>query len=59
MCAQMVDMVQHPDCHDFKEIVKSHIYLDMKCGISITSSNYFKAAQNLNSLRRLNRCSTN
>merc|ERR1719445_2712822 len=24
MCAQMVDMVQHPDSHDFKEIAKSH-----------------------------------
>jgi len=30
MCAQMVDMVQHPDSHDFKEIVKSHIHLDIE-----------------------------
>jgi len=29
MCAQMVDMVQHPDSHDFKEIAKSHIHLDI------------------------------
>jgi len=30
MCAQMVDMVQHPDSHDLKEIVKSHIHLDIE-----------------------------
>jgi len=28
MCGQTVDMVQHPDSHDFKEIVKSHLHLD-------------------------------
>jgi len=30
MCAKMVDMVQHPDSHDFKETVKSHVHLDME-----------------------------
>jgi len=30
MCAQMVDMVLHPDSHDFKESVKSDIHLDIK-----------------------------
>jgi len=30
MWAQMVDMVQHPDSHDFKEIVKSHKHLDIE-----------------------------
>jgi len=29
VCAQMFDIVQHPDSHDFKEIGKSHIYLDI------------------------------
>jgi len=26
----MVDMVQHTDSHDLKEIVKSHIHLDIE-----------------------------
>jgi len=26
----MVVVVQHPNSHDFKEIVKSHIHLDME-----------------------------
>jgi len=30
MCAQMVDMVQHPDSHDFKEIVNSHKHLNIE-----------------------------
>jgi len=30
MCSQMVDMVQHPHSHDFKEIVKSHMHLDIE-----------------------------
>jgi len=30
MCAQMVDMVQHPDSHDFRKIVKSHTHLDIE-----------------------------
>jgi len=30
MCAQMVDMVLHPDSHDFMEIVKSHMHLDIE-----------------------------
>jgi len=30
MCSQMVDMVKHPHSHDFKEIVKSHIHLDIE-----------------------------
>jgi len=30
MRAQMVDMVKFPDSHDFKEIVKSHIHLDIE-----------------------------
>jgi len=30
MCAQMVDMVQRPDSHDFKEIAKSHVHLDIE-----------------------------
>jgi len=30
MCAQMVDMVLHPDSHDFMEIVKSHKHLDIE-----------------------------
>jgi len=30
MWAQMVDIVLHLDSHDFKEIVKSHIHLDIK-----------------------------
>jgi len=28
MCAQMVDMVQHPASHKFNEMVKSHVHLD-------------------------------
>jgi len=30
MCAQTVDMVQHPDSHDLKKIGKSHIHLDIE-----------------------------
>jgi len=30
MCAQMVDLVHHPDSHDFKEIVKSHEHLNIE-----------------------------
>merc|ERR1719499_685092 len=29
MCSKMIDMVQNPDSHDFKEIVKSHGHLDI------------------------------
>jgi len=29
MCSQMIRMVEHPDSHDFKEIVKSHEHLDI------------------------------
>jgi len=30
MCSQMVDMVKHPDSHDFKKIVKFHTHLDIE-----------------------------
>jgi len=30
MCEQMVDMVRHPDYHDFNEIARSHVHLNIE-----------------------------
>jgi len=54
MCSQMVDMVQYPDPHDFKEMVKSHMHLDIevsdfddiiKLFLSISKSEFVEKAK--------------
>jgi len=70
MCAQMVDMVQHPDSHDFEEMVKSHMHLDIEVSdfddiielfLSISKSDFVEKAKPVfNKLKKImfNRLST-